>query len=332
MEYVKSKVLNRQISKIGLGTWAIGGMMWGGTNEKESIDTILSAIDRGINLIDTAPAYGFGKSENIIGKALKESGKRDEIILATKVALEWDKDENIFRNSSSERIFREIDDSLNRLQTDYIDIYQVHWPDPLVSIEETAVAMQKLLDDGIIRAIGVSNYSPEQMDRFRSVSPLHFCQPPYNLFERKMEKEILPYCKENGIHLLTYGALCRGLLTGKMNSDTEFKGDDLRKNDPKFRKPLYNEYLNAVSKLQEFVNRRFRKEILHLAVRWIFDKGVETALWGARYPHQLDAINEIWDWKLNNSDLIEIEEIITNTISKEVGPEFMAPYKRTQTN
>ena len=165
------------VSRVAIGTWAIGGWMWGGTDEVESISTIRAALDHGIDVIDTAPVYGFGRSEEIVGKAIAEGRLRDKVVIATKVGLEW-KDGSIFRNASRDRIMREVEDSLRRLRTDYIDIYQVHWPDPLVPIEETAAAMQMLLNQGKIRAIGVSNFSLEQMRRFRSVAALHVLQSP----------------------------------------------------------------------------------------------------------------------------------------------------------
>ncbi len=325
METLNTEVLNKEISRIGLGTWAIGGAMWGGTDEKQSINTIHSALEKEITLIDTAPAYGFGKSEEIIGRALQNFGDREKIIIATKAGLEWDENENIVRNSSKERLFKEIDDSLRRLQLDYIDIYQIHWPDNSVPFEETAEAMNTLLEKGKIRSIGVSNYSSAQMEEFRKSAPLHFCQPPYNLFERGAEDEVFPYCKENGIKLITYGALCRGLLTGKMKPDTEFNGDDLRKYDPKFQQPLYNTYLEAVDKVAHFANSKYDKKIIHLAVRWILDQGADIALWGARRPEQVDAVDEIWDWSLSQQDIIIINNLINTTISEPVGPEFMAP-------
>ena len=186
--------IQSRVSRVALGTWAMGGSMWGGTDERESIATIWSALDRDINLIDTAPAYGFGVSEELVGKAIADAGVRSQVIIATKVGLEWRRGK-VFRNATRARIRREVDDSLRRLRTDYIDIYQVHWPDPLVPIEETAEAMLDLYDQGKIRAIGVSNFSVAQMKRFRSVAPLHVLQSPYNLFERDIEAEILPYCR-----------------------------------------------------------------------------------------------------------------------------------------
>src|ERR1700720_4461224 len=197
-----------EVSRVALGTWAIGGWMWGGTEEAESIATIRAAVEHGINLIDTAPAYGFGRSEEIVGNALYEAGLRDKVVIATKVGLEW-KDGNVFRNASRGRIMREIADSLRRVRTDYIDVCQVHWPDPLVAVEETAAAMQTLFRQGKIRAIGVSNFSVEQMQQFSSVAPLHVLQSPCNLFERDIEADLLPYCRRNNIATFGYGALCR---------------------------------------------------------------------------------------------------------------------------
>src|ERR1700675_1591260 len=237
-----------RVSPVAIGTWAIGGGMWGGTDEAESIATIRAAFERGINIIDTAPVYGFGRSEEIVGRAIAEARLRSDVLIATKAGLQWE-DGRVFRNASRARIMREIEDSLRRLRTDYIDIYQVHWPDSLVTIEETAEAMHALFEQGKIRAIGVSNFSLGQMERFRRVAPLHVLQPPYNLFERGIEADILPYCRRNKIATLGYGALCRGLLSGRMRPNTEFDGDDLRRTDPKFQQPRFAQYLAAVQRL-----------------------------------------------------------------------------------
>src|ERR1700737_3686165 len=161
-----------KVSPVAIGTWALGGWMWGGTDEAESIATIRAAVEHGINIIDTAPVYGFGRSEEIVGKAIAESGLRSQVVIATKAGLQWEGG-RVSRNASRARILREVEDSLRRLRTDHIDIYQVHWPDPLVTIEETADAMHTLFAQGKIRAIGVSNFSVLQMERFRRVAPLH---------------------------------------------------------------------------------------------------------------------------------------------------------------
>ncbi len=314
-------------SRVALGTWAIGGWMWGGTDEDESIATIHAALDHGVNLIDTAPVYGFGHSEEVVGKALAEGRLRARVMIATKVGIEWS-DGRIFRNASRARIFTEIDDSLRRLRTDRIDIYQVHWPDPLTPIEETAEAMGALLAEGKIGAIGVSNFSTEQMERFRKVAPLHVLQAPYNLFERTIDTDILPYCSKNNIATLGYGALCRGLLSGRIGVATKFEGDDLRGMDPKFKQPRFGQYLSAVDQLDQLARKRFGKRVIDLAVRWILDQGVNVALWGARTPNQIQSVDEVSGWCLDDEAKAEIDRILKATVRDPVGPEFMAPPER----
>jgi aryl-alcohol dehydrogenase-like predicted oxidoreductase len=328
-EYIQISGTNLISSRVALGTWAIGGWMWGGTDEKESIRTIHAAFDHGINLIDTAPVYGYGRSEAIVGEALRQHGRRDGVILATKVGIDWTNGK-VERNSSRQRIVKELEDSLRRLQTDYIDIYQVHWPDPLVSVEETAATLRELYEQGKIRAMGVSNYSPEQMDRFKAIAPLHTIQPPYNLFEREIELDVLPYAVNRGLTTLTYGALCRGLLSGAMRTDRQFTNGDMRKTtDPKFQPPHFAEYLNAASKLDAFARKNFGKRVIHLAVRWLLDQPrVGVALWGARHPEQLAAVKGISGWSLTESDRAAIEAILRENIRNPVGAEFMAPPAR----
>jgi len=314
MEFAGIPGVSLDVSRVAIGTWAIGGSMWGGTNERDSVAAIRAAVEHGINVIDTAPAYGLGHSEEIVGKAIAEGHLRSRVLIATKTGLEW-KDEKVFRNSSRARILQEIEDSLRRLRTDYIDIYQVHWPDPLVSIEETAEVMRNLFEQGKIRAIGVSNFSVAQMQRFRLVAPLHVLQSPYNLFERGIDSDILPYCRKNNIATFGYGALCRGLLSGRMGPNTKFEGDDLRRTDPKFQRPRFVQYLG--------------KRVIHLAIRWMLDQEITTALWGARHPDQLQPVDEVSGWRLDAAAKTEIDRILREAISEPVGPEFMAPPTRS---
>jgi len=328
MEYTLISGTEMNVSRIALGTWAIGGWMWGGTEERESIRTIHAALDKGINLIDTAPVYGFGVSEEIVGKAIEERGHREKAFIATKVGLEWHNG-SVSRNSSRDRIRKEVQDSLRRLRTDYIDIYQVHWPDLAVPIEETARTMQALYKEGLIRAIGVSNYSPEQMNQFMSVSELHTVQPPYNLFERQIERDVLPYVREKNLSAFAYGPLCRGLLTGRMRPDTKFTGDDLRNSDPKFQPPRFAQYLNAVHQLDDLAQKRYGKHVMDLAVRWVLDQpGITAALWGARHPAELEAVGGALDWRLDADACAAIDQILQQAIPGPVGPEFMAPPAR----
>jgi aryl-alcohol dehydrogenase-like predicted oxidoreductase len=328
METTKLAGIEREASRIGLGTWALGGWMWGGADDDASVRTLLAAIEKGVNLIDTAPVYGFGRSEELVGRTLADAGLRDQVVLSTKAGIDW-RGEQPFRNASRGRIEREVEDSLKRLRTDRIDIYFVHWPDPLTPAGETATAMYNLLKSGKILSIGVSNYSPAQMDALRELSPLHVAQPPYNLFERGIEDDVLPYCRDNGVATLTYGAICRGLLSGRMTTETTFGRGDLRRVDPKFRAPRYQQYLSAVARLDRLAQDRFGKRVIHLALRWVLDQpGVSVALWGARHPGQLAPIDGALGWTLDRPTLEEIERIVTEEVADPVGPEFMAPPDR----
>jgi aryl-alcohol dehydrogenase-like predicted oxidoreductase len=328
METIRIGTSGLVASRIALGTWAIGGWMWGGNTDLDvSIRTIRSAIERGITLIDTAPVYGFGRSEEIVGMALS-GGLRERAVIATKAGLEW-RDGKVWRNASPARIRKEVEESLRRLRTDYIDLYQVHWPDPLVPIQETAQALAGLLKEGKIRAIGVSNYSVAQMVEFRETAPIHSVQPPYNLFEREAESEVLPYAAQHDIAVLCYGALCRGLLTGTITPATHFNGDDLRRNDPKFQQPRFSQYLAAVAALDRYAHERFGLPVLALAVRWVLDQGDTIALWGARRPAQLDPVEDTMGWELEDPAKRRIDEILLETVKDPVGPEFMAPPSRS---
>src|SRR6266436_717954 len=291
-------------SRIALSTWAIGGWAWGANTVdlERSIDTIRSAIDRGITLIDTAPVYGFGLSERIVGTVLS-GGLRDRAIIATKGGLQW-RDGKVRRNSSPAHIRNEVEESLRRLRTDHIDLYQVHWPDPLVPIQETAKTLARLLQDGKIRAIGLSKYSPAQMDEFRQAAPIHAVQLPYNLFERQAESGILPYARQHNIAVLCYGTL--------------------RRSDPKFQEPRFSQYLSAVASLNRYARECYGQKVIALAVRWVLDQGNTIALWGARYPEQLDSVKSVMGWKLDEMAQRYIVKVIRHTVKDPVGPEFMA--------
>lgn len=325
---ISIKGIDKSATRVALGTWAIGGWMWGGTDDDASIKTIHRAIHLGINIIDTAPAYGRGHAEEVVGKAIK--GKRDNLIIATKVGLDWTltPDQSMRRNSSASRIKKEIEDSLRRLGTDYIDLYQVHWPDPLVPIEETATVLEALRKEGKIRSIGVSNYSVQQIDEFKKYAELAVSQSPYNLFERDIDKDILPYAKKNDLVVLGYGALCRGLLSGRMTADRAFTGDDLRKTDPKFQKPRFEHYLAAVEELKKLAKEHYNKSVLALAIRWMLEQGPTLALWGARKPEQIDGIDEVFGWQISDEDLKQIDAILAKNIPNPIGAEFMAPPPR----
>jgi len=327
MEHIR--IGNRlDVSRIGLGTWAIGGWMWGGTDEARSIATIRAAIERGVTLIDTAPVYGFGRSEEILGKALAAPGLRAQVSIASKVGVAW-KDGRPYRDASPAHIRREIEASLRRLRTEVIDLCQVHWPDPDTPLEETARTLEQLRAEGKIRLIGVSNYDAQQMEAFRAIAPLASVQSPYNLFERQIETEVLPYAARTGLTVLSYGALCRGLLSGTMTSERTFAGDDLRNVDPKFRGARLRQYLEAVAALDALARERFGKPVLALALRWVLERGATIALWGARSPEQLDPIGQVEGWHLDADTMADIEAILARCAPQPVAPDFMAPPVRS---
>ena len=322
-EFVDIPQTQLKVSRVALGTWPLGGRE--AIDISGSIATIRAALDQGINLIDTAPVYGFGLAERIVGVALE--GRRKQAVIATKTGLEWSGG-TVYRNASRTRIMREIDDSLRRLRTDYIDIYQVDWADPLVPVEETAEVMRALYEQGRIRAIGVSNFSVAEIERFRRVAPLHVVQSPYNLFERTSEAGLLPYCHDNDIVTFGSSALCRGLLSGRMRPATTFKDHDLRRRDPKFNPPHFVQYLHAVRQLDEFAQRRFHRRVIHLAVRWMLDQGIGVALWGGRHPTQLEAALGVAGWSLSSADRMLIERILKTAIVEPLGPGSIPPLQR----
>ncbi|EHH69004.1 aldo/keto reductase [Gluconobacter morbifer] len=317
--------IDTPVSRVALGTWAIGGWMWGGPDDDNGVRTIHRAIDEGINLIDTAPVYGFGHSEEVVGRALAE--KPGKAMIATKLGLNWSGDgdnKKVFRDSRPERIRQEVEDSLRRLRVETIDLEQIHWPDEKTPIEDSARELQKLHKEGKIRALGVSNFSPEQMDIFREVAPLATIQPPLNLFERTIEKSILPYAEKHHAVILAYGALCRGLLTGKMNKDTTFPKTDLRSGDPKFQKPNFEHYLAAVADFEKLAEKR-GKSVMTFAVRWVLDQGPVIALWGARKPEQVSGVGDVFGWHLTAEEKKAVDEILARHVPKAIDPTFMAP-------
>ncbi len=324
-------IAGKTVSRIGLGTWAIGGMEWGSVSDQDAVATILSALERGINLMDTAPIYGHGRAEELIGKAIREHGRREDFYLATKCGLEWNLPGNpgVYTNSTSARLRQELEDSLRRLGTETIDLYQVHWPDPLVPVEATAALLAEFQREGKVGALGVSNFNVAQLEAFCSVAPVASNQPPYNLFEREIDAEILPWCAQNQVAVLTYSSLCRSLLAGRLTRGMAFPGNDIRSADPKFQEPRFTQYLNAVEKLSAFAENHFGKSVLELAARWVLDRpGVTLALWGAKRPEQLDPVEDVCGWKLDAPAMAEIDRIVAECVTDPVGPEYLTPQAR----
>lgn len=314
-------------SVIGLGTWAIGGWMWGGTEEKESIEAIKTAVESGINLIDTAPVYGFGLSEEIVGRAVK--GFRDRVILATKCGLVWDREEGKFHFASDEKTIRrgsgdikvfrylspvsvrsEVEMSLRRFGTDYIDLYQTHWQDPTTPVEDTMNELLKIKQEGKIRAIGASNATVGHLDEYRKSGPLDSDQESYSMLDRKHEKDLLPYCEENNIAFLAYSPLARGLLTGKVSPDRTFEEGDQRKDNPRFSR---ENRIKVLKMLDEFtpLTEKYNITVTQAVIAWTFhQRGCTHALVGARRPQQAVENAGAGDITLSEKDLAAMNSII----------------------
>ena len=316
------------VSRVGLGTWAIGGQEWGAVPEEQAIQLLLGALDRGINLFDTAPIYGRFRSEELIGKAMRAHGRRQDFYIATKAGLEWN-GRVVYANSTAARLRQELEGSLQRLGTDYIDLNQVHWPDTLIPIAETAKLFAEFLREGKVRALGVSNFSARQMEEFRSVAPLASDQPPYNLFERQIDHETLPWCHANGVAVLTWSSLCRSLLGGRLTRDLHTSAGHVRNFDPKFHEPAFSQYMTAVERLTEFARDRFGKSLPELAVRWVLDRpGISVALWGASRLKQLDTVSGVFGWHIDPQSMTDIDGILAQSITHPVGPEYLTPSVR----
>jgi len=313
---------------VGLGTWAIGGSEWGAVAEDAAIATCLSAFERGINLIDTAPIYGRGRAEEIVGKAMRAHGNRAAFFIATKAGLDWN-ERGVFANSKPARLRRELEDSLRRLGTDYIDLYQIHWPDTRAPIAETAGVLGEFQREGKVRALGASNFSVAQMEEFRSVAPLASDQPPYNIFERDIDGAMLPWCATHGVAVLTYSSLCRSLLGGRVHRGMKFEPGDIRAVDPKFQEPRFSQYMMAVERLAGLARDRFGKTVVELAARWVLDRpGISVALWGAKRPDQLEAVAGVMGWRLDAEAMAAIDRIVAESVTDPVGPEYLTPQVR----
>ncbi len=310
MEHVEIRGLPRAASRIGLGTWSIGGTAWTAADEAEAVRTIHAALDHGVNLVDTAPVYGLGRAEELVGRALATSRGRERPMISTKLGLDWSGG-TARRDSSPARVRAELEASLGRLGVDAIDLYQVGWLDDATPIEETADALAALVREGKVRAVGACALAAAQVEALAARVPVAAVSAPYDLLERGIEAQLLPRCRAAGIPVIAYGALCRGLLSGRLSPETTFAGDDLRRTDPKFRAPRYHAYLAAAAELDAFAREAFGRTVLDLAVRWVLEQpGVSIALWSARHASHLDPIPGALGWSLGPDALARIEEIV----------------------
>ncbi len=312
VERVSIANLGRAVSRVALGTWSMGGWMWGGADPAAARATIERAIELGIDIIDTAPVYGFGLSESLVGEVLAAHGCRDEVVIATKCGLVWDERHEPWRDSSPASIRREVEASLERLRTSWVDLYQVHWPDANTPIEETAATLEQLRAEGLVRAIGVCNHDIAQMERFREVAKLDTTQFRFNLFERDRGREVLAYADAHDIVTMAYSPLARGLFTGTMTEDRE-PTDEARRADM-FHGEAYRRHLAAVRRLDGLARAAYGRRVIHLACRWLLDLGVDIVLWGARRPEQLDAVAGVWGFSLDDAARERIDAIIADQL------------------
>ena len=302
------------LSTIGLGTWAIGGTgwkhSWGPQDTGESISTIQRALELGINWIDTAPIYGLGHAEEVVGKAIKELG--DKPIIATKCGLVWDKDRSISGCLKKESIHSEVEASLKRLKIDVIDLYQIHWPMPDEDIEEAWSTMADLIKEGKVRYAGVSNFSVEQLKRIQLIHPVASLQPPYNMVERGIEEELLDYCSANNIGVIVYSPMQKGLLTEKLTRERvrNLPKDDHRREEPHFREPKLSANLKLIEGLRSIAEKSGRT-VAQLAIAWVLrHPKVNAAIAGARHPSQIEETAIAAEWVVSKEDITAIETLL----------------------
>ena len=308
-----------ELTVVGLGTWAIGGPWqygWGPQDENEAIAAILKAIDLGINWIDTAPIYGCGRSEELVGKALKQTKVKP--IIATKCSLLWNDKREKIGCLKAESIRKECEESLKRLGVEVIDLYQMHWPDPEKDIEEGWGEMARLQKQGKVRYIGVCNYNTAQLDRIRKIAPVISLQPPYSMIRRGVEAELLPYCAKNNIGVVAYSPMQRGLLTGKFSKKrlSELAPDDHRLKSGDYQEPEFSATLALVDKLRPIAEKN-KRTLAQLAVAWVLRRPeVTAAIVGARKPSQIAETAPAGDWVLTKNDIAEIEKLLAERENK----------------
>jgi len=319
MKYRRFGRTNEQVSAMGFGTWPMSGDRYGPIQDAEASTAIQQAIDAGVNLVDTAPAYGSGHSEDVVGRAIK--GRRDKILLVTKCGINRKPGQQFpGRDSSRENILNEVDISLQRLDTDHIDVYLIHWPDPTVPFEEAFSAMDECVKAGKVRFVGVSNFTVEQMEACIKVRPIDVIQVGYHVFDRRMEKEVFPFCAKNDIGVMGYGSLAHGLLTGAFTSDTTFDPQDWRGGGIFFGQPLLKgdnlkTNVGVVDQLKREVAARKGVSMAQLALAWsLHNPVVSTALVGSRTPAELQSNLAGAELELTDEDMAQIDEIMKGAV------------------
>jgi aryl-alcohol dehydrogenase-like predicted oxidoreductase len=324
METRKLGQTNLNISEIAFGAWAIGGWMWGGADATDAVKAIQTAIDNGMTTIDTASVYGFGLSEELVGKAVK--GKREKVQILTKFGMEWNKKEgefyfdskdnsgndiSIYRHSSKKKVLSDCDESLRRLKTDYIDLFQIHWPDPSTPVSETMEALEMLITKGKVRAGGVCNYSAELMGEACTTFSLASNQVPYSMVRRDIEKDVVPYAIEKNIAILAYSPLQRGLLTGKIKPGHKFNEGDTRPATPYYKEPNLSNILRFLEKIRPIAEGH-NATLSQLVLNWTIQQpGITCALAGARNPEQVLENIGAANFRLSADEIIKINQYIS---------------------
>ncbi len=303
-----------KISILGIGAWAIGGSGWLGSmgpqDENDSIPAVHAALDRGLNWIDTAALYGLGHSEEVVARALK--GRTPRPYIFTKCERVWDSKGEVGASLKAASIRRECENSLRRLQTDVIDLYQIHWPEPDEDIEEGWTELARLKEQGKVRYIGVSNFNVSQMKRAGAIAPITSLQPPYSIVTREIEKEILPYAKNHNIGVIVYSPMSAGLLTGSMTRErvANFSSEDWRRNLPNFKEPLLSRNLRLVERLRD-IGKRYKRAPGEVAIAWTLDNPTVTgAIVGFRSPQQVAGIIGASEFRLSKSEMAEIDQAL----------------------
>jgi aryl-alcohol dehydrogenase-like predicted oxidoreductase len=307
------------LTTVGLGTWAMGGPWqfgWGPQDDDEAVAAILASLDAGINWIDTAPIYGLGHSEELVGKALKQTKQKP--IVATKCSLLWNDKREKVSCLKAQSIRTECHDSLERLGIETIDLYQVHWPDPQEDIEQAWQEMAKLVAEGKVRYLGVSNFNVEQIKRVQKIHPVASLQPPYSMLHREVEDELLPYCAQNDIGVIVYSPMQRGLLTGKFSPErfSALPLDDHRRRSPDFHEPQFTATLEFVEQLKPIAERN-GKTLAQLSISWVLRRPeVTAAIVGVRRPEQIIETAPASDWDLSKEDIEQIEKLLADRQAK----------------
>jgi aryl-alcohol dehydrogenase-like predicted oxidoreductase len=313
LQTVKLGRTGMEITPIGFGAWAIGGggwaAAWGPQDDDEAVGAIRRAVELGVNWVDTAAVYGLGHSEELVAQALKSVPESERPYVFTKCSLVWDGEGDISNVLEKDSVKRECEESLRRLQTDVIDLYQIHWPRPDEYIEEGWEALAELKDEGKVRHIGVSNFDVSQMERIGEIAPVETLQPPYNMLNRGVEEEILPYCGENDIGVIVYSPMRSGLLTGKMTPErvANLPSDDWRRNAQDFQEPRLSRNLELVELLEE-IGADHGLSPGEVAIAWTLrHPAVTAAIVGGRRPDQVDGIIGAAELRLSEDELDRIE-------------------------